>query len=622
MSLGKFGKGIPKRPWRLRLCLGLCLAGAPLAARPKDDTPTSQPSAPPAILSMGKPRAAVNGLPSCPPEAVGAPLPERQRPTTGPGSIAEFIDNLSTNDAVFEVIVNEGRILTAKADLAVPGKRAALVAAGDPSIADFNVINSRQIRVVGRRTGVTDLSITTADNQTYQFEVRVVADLAPLRGKLCSLFPDACLKLVQVRDHIAVEGQARDAAQVEKILETIRAYLFSVEIGQARKTSGQQTGGLTQPPGAAPPAPIPGEQGPGAMPIGLEQPQNIQGTIATPRIINLIRVPGSQQVLIKVRVAELDRTALRQVGTDFLVDSRNVKIGSQIGSASVNAALSRVEAPNVASPAGLLQGIAASAVGSSTTLFGIFERADFAIFFNALRRNSLIKILAEPNLVALNGHEASFLAGGSFPIPVPQSGAGGGAATITVTYKDFGVQLRFTPTIIDGDIIRLSVDPDVSTLDFAIGTVIVPGTNPVPGLNERRAHTVVELREGQTLAMAGLMSVSLDAQTTRIPGLGDLPILGPFFSNTTNTRTEKELIVLVTPYLVEPMAACQVPPSPGSEVNEPTDLEFYIGNRIEGRKGIDFRSTVNYDLQSPMLQKLLHLDEHHVRGPFGYCEEK
>jgi pilus assembly protein CpaC len=205
---------------------------------------------------------------------------------------------------------------------------------------------------------------------------------------------------------------------------------------------------------------------------------------------------------------------------------------------------------------------------------------------------------------------------------VPQSGAGGGAATITVTYKDFGVQLRFTPTIIDGDIIRLSVDPDVSTLDFAIGTVIVPGTNPVPGLNERRAHTVVELREGQTLAMAGLMSVSLDAQTTRIPGLGDLPILGPFFSNTTNTRTEKELIVLVTPYLVEPMAACQVPPSPGSEVNEPTDLEFYIGNRIEGRKGIDFRSTVNYDLQSPMLQKLLHLDEHHVRGPFGYCEEK
>jgi pilus assembly protein CpaC len=479
-------------------------------------------------------------------------------------------------------------------------------------VLDFNIINVRQIRVVGRRTGVTDLSIMTGDNETYSFEVHVVADLDPLRGKLCALFPDACLKLVPIRDHIAVEGQARDSGQVTRILETIHSYLKAVEVGQLRKTTGQQYGAV-QPKAELPP-PRDGESPAGpAVPVGLLQPAplNVQGPVTTPEIIDLIRVPGSQQVLIKVCVAELDRTALRQIGTDFLVANSNLQIGSQIGVATVNGS---------GNGAGLLQGIVQSAVGSTTTLFGVFDRANFALFFSALRRNSLVKILAEPNLVALNGQKASFLAGGEFPFPVPQSGAGGAPATITIEFKQFGVQLAFTPTILDGDTIRLAVDPEVGTLDFSIGTVLVPGTTPVPGLNTRKAHTVVELREGQTLALAGLMSVELDAQTSRIPGLGDLPVLGPFFSNTNNTRTEKELIVLVTPYLIEPMAKGQVPPVPGSEVNEPSDLEFYIGNRIEGRTGRDFRSTVNYDLQSPLLQSLFRLDSRHVCGPFGFCD--
>jgi pilus assembly protein CpaC len=532
-------------------------------------------------------------------------------------ALGAFIEHLSSHDSTFDVFVGEGRILTTKVPLAAPGKAPALVAIGDPTVMDFSVINARQIRVVGLRIGVTDLAITTPDNQVYSFQVRVLADLDPLRNKLCATFPDACVKVSQLRDHVIVEGQARDSVQVNRIIEMISLYLTSVTVGQNRKIRQQQQ---LQPSGPASPVlppfvpqPKGDTTGPEASPSALERSTlTVEQTIAVPKILNLIRVPGAQQVLLKVKVAELNRTALRQMGTDFLFFGRDAIVGSQIGGATVAASASAAS--------GFLQGIANSAVGQTNTLFGIFPNADFAIFFSALRKNTLLKILAEPNLVALNGNEASFLAGGEFPVPVPQTGGGGIAPTITILFKEFGVRLRFTPTILDGDAIRLSVDPEVSTIDPTLSTTLVPGGSPVPGLNTRRAHTVVELKDGQTLAMAGLLQVSLAAQTTRIPGIGDLPILGPFFSNTTSNRQEKELIITVTPYRIEPMLPGQVPPIPGSEVGEASDLELFIGNHIEARPGRDFRSTTNYDLTSPWFRELFRLDSQYVRGPCGFSE--
>ena len=155
-------------------------------------------------------------------------------------------------------------------------------------------------------------------------------------------------------------------------------------------------------------------------------------------------------------------------------------------------------------------------------------------------------------------------------MPVPQVSAAGVAPTITVRFREFGVRLGFVPYILDGDIIRLTVAPEVSNIDFTIAVTLVAGGSPVPGLNTRKAQTTVELREGQTLAIAGLLQLTLNGKTDRIPGLGDLPIIGPFFSNTTSERIEKELVVLVTPYLVEPMNHDQVPPTPGDEVKGPT----------------------------------------------------
>jgi pilus assembly protein CpaC len=236
---------------------------------------------------------------------------------------------------------------------------------------------------------------------------------------------------------------------------------------------------------------------------------------------------------------------------------------------------------------------------------------------NAMRQNNLLSILAEPNLIALNGQQASFLAGGQFPVPVPQSGGTAGAPLVTIQWQKFGVQLDFIPYVLEDETIRLHVTPDVSSIDFSIGTSIL-GTQ-VPGLNERSATTTVEMREGQTLAIAGLLSVTLDAQTKRIPVLGDLPYIGPLFGNSSHQRVEKELLVLVTPHLVSPMDPCQVPALPTDAVKDPTDCEFYLKNAIEGHKDPEHSSTANWD-QSLRCKREIQLEKKNVSGPVGFSQ--
>jgi pilus assembly protein CpaC len=229
----------------------------------------------------------------------------------------------------------------------------------------------------------------------------------------------------------------------------------------------------------------------------------------------------------------------------------------------------------------------------------------------------MARILAEPNLVALSGHEASFLAGGEFPVPVAQGSAIGGVGNTTVQFKEFGVQLNFVPQILDDDVIRLEVRPEVSTIDESLGTTLVIGGLPTPGINTRRVHTTVQMREGESLALAGLLQVALDANTNRIPGLGDLPYIGPMFSNTSHKRVEKELLVLVTPYLVSPLDCHQIPSLPGAEIEDPNDLELYFLSRIEGRTGQGFRSTTAWD--DPLhLVRIMKLERDHVCGPTGF----
>jgi pilus assembly protein CpaC len=514
---------------------------------------------------------------------------------------ASFIDSLSKNDAMFEVVLGQGRLIVLKEDLVLDNveKKAVnpLIAVGNPDIVDFEVVGPRHLRLVGKQVGVTDLVIVTENQQTYSYEVHVVYDLQLLQARIRELIPDAYVRIAQLGKNLVIEGQARDAVQIRQITELVRRGIITDTIAGTGGAGGN-------PPGAPPNIPM--------MPMAGSNSGSGDDS-SGPEIINLLRVPGPQQVMLKVQVAELNRTALRQIGSDFLfADGSGNILGTRLNNA----------ASTVTSEAtgGGLIGLAATAASaaSPTTAFAIFEGAGFQAFISALRQNSMLKVLAEPNLVAMNGHEARFLAGGEFPVPVPQSGAGGGAATITVQYKKFGVQLNFIPYILDDGTIRLSVDPEVSSIDFSLG-IELSGTR-VPGLNTRNAHTVVELQEGQTLAIAGLMQLSLSGDTKRIPGLGDLPYIGPFFSNTTGNRIEKELVVLVTPYLVEGIHPAEVPPRPGDEVYEANDLEFYLLGRLQGRTGDrEFRSTTNAD-DALHLMRRMKLECRGIQGPVGYSE--
>lgn len=529
--------------------------------------------------------------------------------------VASFIDSLRGNDAAVEVIIGQGRLMTLKSDI-VTRDRKAVIAVGDPTILEFEVLpNPRMLRLIGMRAGVTDLSITTADNQTYSFEVRVVFDMELLRAQLRQIFPDVSLQLGQIREHLVVEGEARSTVQVAQILRTIELYLESVQI--PRDTQGESGYGPGR--GGDIPQVAPGAQDPNAngQPPVAAQPEargNSRSKVTIPKrqIINLIRVPGVHQVLLKVRIAELNRTATRQIGADILgVDpSRGNIIGTAIGGGTVTAS-------------GLLGigGITSAATGTngtSTTAIGIFPGANFEILIRALRHNSLLSILAEPDLVAMSGHKASFLSGGQFPVPVSQI-TNGAATSVTVEFKSFGVQLDFTPYVLEDGSIRLVVAPEVSSIDEALGTTLVQNGSPIPGLNTRKATTTVEMRQGETLAMAGLLQVDIDASTARIPGLGDLPYIGPFFSNTSHKRVEKELLVLVSPYLISPMTPEQVPPLPNQDLRDPNDLEFYLLNRIEGRTGASIPATSTWD--DPLgFVRLMKLERKCVVGPVGLSD--
>jgi len=525
--------------------------------------------------------------------------------------VDSFIETLKANDAAIEVIVGQGRLLTLKHDL--PKESGArFIAVGDPTVLDFEVLpNARTLRLTGRRPGVTDLSITTADDQTYAFEVHVGYDLTLLTAHLRQIFPDALLRLAQMREHIVVEGEARSPAEVTRILQTIEAYLKSVNPEMKQNSERAASSAPNQ-------SVNPRDRDRDEARSGEEQASGersgrsyASAKVGPPQIINLIRVPGVQQVMLQVRIAELDRTATREVGADLLfVDPSS---GNILGTSIAGAAVSALGSAGL----GGLVGTATAANGSNTTGFGIFPSGDWQALLRVLRENDLLTILAEPNLVAMSGHRASFLAGGQFPVPVPQS-TGSLTNNVTVEFKDFGVQLDFVPYVLDDETIRLSVVPEVSTIDFQLGTTLVSGGDPVPGLNTRRTSTTVEMKQGQTLAIAGLLDVSIDGQTSRIPGLGDLPYIGTMFSNTDHKRTEKELLVMVTPFLVQPMSPEQVPPMPGSEIKDPNDHEFYLMNRIESRVGRDFRSTVRWD--DRFRSELIH-HGHYGLGIGGDCQE-
>ena len=218
-------------------------------------------------------------------------------------------------------------------------------------------------------------------------------------------------------------------------------------------------------------------------------------------------------------------------------------------------------------------------VSPSVTIFAGLTRANLQAFIIAMQDNSLMHILAEPTLVTLNGREASFLAGGEFPVPVAQEGG-----VVSVEFREYGVRLRFTPTILAGQLIRLNVAPEVSEPDTSNALVI--GGLPVPGKLIRSANTTIELGSGQTFAIAGLLSQKTTAIVSRVPGLGNLPILGAMFRSVRYQKNESELLIIVTPELIEPLNPAQLAALPGANLRNPNNFRLFGLGEIENSDAV------------------------------------
>jgi len=259
------------------------------------------------------------------------------------------------------------------------------------------------------------------------------------------------------------------------------------------------------------------------------------------KVVNLlnVNVPAPEpQVLLKVKFASVDRNRLKQLGISFASNG----LGNTIGAISTG----QFGGINVGTSGGFLV--------SGNNIFGIYPGIGLGASIQALETRGLAEVLAEPNVLAKNGHQASFLAGGEYPYPVAQTGAtGGAAAPITIQYKQYGVLLAFIPTITNRGTIRLQVAPEVSALDY--GNAVDIGGAVVPALTIRRVKTEVELAEGQTFIIGGLLDNRETENLQKIPFIGDIPVLGKFFQSMQRTRTNTELIVTVTPELVNPIEA-------------------------------------------------------------------
>jgi pilus assembly protein CpaC len=322
------------------------------------------------------------------------------------------------------------------------------------------------------------------------------------------------------------------------------------------------------------------------------------------KVLNFLEISGGQQVMLQVRFAEVSRSATNALGFNFGGTDGRSFFGNNIGQ------VNPLGTKDSSTPGG---GAVLSIISPNpaVTMFGSGVVGDtaFAYYITALRQNNLLRVLAEPNLTAISGEEASFLAGGSFPVPVTQGGGtGAGGTAITVEYRAFGVKLKFTPVVLGDGKIRLKVAPEVSDLDFT--TAVRFNGYVIPGLTERKLQTVIEMREGQTFALAGLLNNNVSATKDVTPVLGDLPVLGALFRSVRYQRKETELVVIVTPRLVEAVNPAQVPVLPGERWRHPTEGDLFWQRDIGGPAGNPKRAAVN----SPAVAG----EAPRFKGQFGY----
>jgi pilus assembly protein CpaC len=373
------------------------------------------------------------------------------------------------------------------------------VSLANPDICDAVVVSPTEILLNGKRAGATSLVIWGQSGQMQTFDVYVDLDVLDLTGDIRNTFPNEQVKVTVSKDIVTLSGHVSSPEVADKILELAQSMVPSKK-----------------------------------------------------NVVSLLEVPAppTGEVLLKVRFAEVDRSALRQLGVNIMTGPP-MKITGTTSTGQY-------------SPPGLgsLSGTGVDyTLGSLLNVFVFRPDIGLATTIQALQTKNLLQILAEPNVLTESGKDASFLSGGEFPFPMLQStGAGGGVPAITIQFRQFGIKLDFTPTILPDDRIHLKVAPEVSSLDYSNALTITGFT--VPALAVRRVQSEMELRDGQSFVIAGLMDNRVTRTLEKIPGLGDIPLLGKIFQSESLNKNKTELLVLVTPQIVHPLPPGQVPGGP------------------------------------------------------------
>lgn len=438
-------------------------------------------------------------------------------------------------------------------------------------IADIQVISPRRIMITGQSYGRTMLTLMGINNQQYVLEISVELDLAEFNKKIKEIDPLSEVHAISMMGNIVLTGRVSSTERAQHMVDLAELFLPPTSMMSNRESIVQ----------------------------------------------NHMTIAGEQQVYLKCIIAEVSRAATRELGINGfiagkqaadvffinqlgLINPIDIGAGAGVPVNQFNSTVFPLEDVFVTGGGGI-------PVAPATTLSFGFPKVQAQAFIRALTNNNLLKILAEPELVCLSGEQASFLAGGEFPFPESQ-----GNQQVTAGFREFGIQLTFRPTVLGHQIIRLHVQPTVSELDFSTAAII--GGFPIPGLSTRGADTTVEVGNGQTIVIAGLLSEKVSGIASRVPGIGDVPILGALFRSVNFQRSLTELVILVTPHIVAPIEPHQKIRLPGEDLKSPSDYQLYGMGLLESP--IDKNESKDKPLTLDVSSKPEKLSLH---GPWGHA---
>jgi pilus assembly protein CpaC len=395
------------------------------------------------------------------------------------------------------------------------------VLVSDPAIVDAVVRTPKRIYLIGMKVGQTNaFFFNDKGQQIVNLEIQVERDLAGLRDTLHQFFPDTRIDVQAMNDHIVLSGTVESAAQADKAKDLAARFVGS--------------------------------------------PENV---------LNMLSIEGKEQVMLKVTVAEMQRSVIKQLGV-------NLSAAGSIGNLALNLATSN--------PFSIQGQSLGGASGSAAA-----ESGDFTAALKALEEDGLVRTLAEPTLTAISGEGAKFLAGGEFPVPTAKDQDG----NITVTYKPFGVGLAFTPVVLSEGRISLKISTEVSELTTQ-GQVSQNGLT-IPALKVRRAETTLEMPSGGSLVMAGLLSDSTKQNIDGVPGAKDMPVLGQLFRSRDYQKNETELVIVVTPYVVDPVSRKQIA-LPTDGFAPASDMDTILMGRLNATYGVNGNAPKDKKLEGPV----------------------